>query len=69
MMIVWFYIQKLLSIYKREIIQVEGQQREEYINKEASSLSVAKEKQGNVSQRTRRNKKIVLSLSTKILKY
>ena len=63
------YIEIIIFIYKREIIQVEGQQREEYINKEASSLSVAKEKQGNVSQRTRRNKKIVLSLSTKILKY
>ena len=63
------YIEIIILIYKREIIQVEGQQREEYINKEASSLSVAKEKQGNVSQRTRRNKKIVLSLSTKILKY
>ena len=63
------YTEIIIFIYKREIIQVEGQQREEYINKEASSLSVAKEKQGNVSQRTRRNKKIVLSLSTKILKY
>ena len=63
------YIEIIIFIYKREIIQVEDQQREEYINKEASSLSVAKEKQGNVSQRTRRNKKIVLSLSTKILKY
>ena len=63
------YIEIIILIYKREIIQVEGQQREEYINKEAYSLSVAKEKQGNVSQRTRRNKKIVLSLSTKILKY
>ena len=63
------YIEIIILIYKREIIQVEGQQREEYINKEAYSLCVAKEKQGNVSQRTRRNKKIVLSLSTKILKY
>ena len=52
------YIEIIIFIYKREIIQVEDQQREEYINKEASSLSVAKEKQGNVSQRTRQNKKL-----------
>ena len=52
------YIEIIIFIYKREIIQVEGQQREEYINKEASSLSVTKEKQGNVSQRTRQNKKL-----------
>ena len=52
------YIEIIIFIYKREIIQVEDQQREEYINKEASSLSVAKEKQGNVPQRTRQNKKL-----------
>ena len=52
------YIEIIIFIYKREIIQVEDQQREEYINKEASSLSVAKEEQGNVPQRTRQNKKL-----------
>ena len=43
------YKEIIIFIYKREIIQVEDQQREEYISKEASSLSVAKENQGNVS--------------------